>query len=500
MTSQVVKLARKHLRTLGENKEDNEEDDGYSDDYEEASEDDPLNKREEDGKGKLFSPYVSIFDGQTKQPTIGSRSSSRLTNTSGDQDRSVLPASDMKKRTRKKSNTSYVKNRITSAKIKERNELANKIHVLQSQIKNIQDENQTLSRIIKRQTKELSKIYGAESELPNLLRSQQEERRTLKIQIKKYQDVAHNLKYKLNEKDNQLMNMREANRRLKVLVESEDLEDRDSLQNQVEDLQSQLLLRDNELKKKDKQLNRLNIYSLARRVTSSLNDNEIGENNGLLQKSSSRLSGSSSLISLNLRGNDSNGRHSITELPRMDVPIVENASLNSDNHNLHVQRSILKTTSSESSLDKLDVVQEREKSFSAAKRFFESDGSQPIGFKTYDKKIATPSQKNTSINNKADIWLPKAIPKEKENHSSDHFNMRPMFTEKALDTSKKKDLLTKLEEIDSSSISSYQPSFPVLDQSISSRLSSSPSASTLNSSSGLMDRQNPRLMKELFGM
>ncbi|CAB4056329.1 unnamed protein product [Lepeophtheirus salmonis] len=411
---------------------------------------------------------------------------------------------------------------------------------------NIQDENQTLSRIIKRQTKELSKIYGAESELPNLLRSQQEERRTLKIQIKKYQDVAHNLKYKLNEKDNQLMNMREANRRLKVLVESEDLEDRDSLQNQVEDLQSQLLLRDNELKelmhkltikekhhkqqlsneksklktlkkevetlhikndnlcdtlkKKDKQLNRLNIYSLARRVTSSLNDNEIGENNGLLQKSSSRLSGSSSLISLNLRGNDSNGRHSITELPRMDVPIVENASLNSDNHNLHVQRSILKTTSSESSLDKLDVVQEREKSFSAAKRFFESDGSQPIGFKTYDKKIATPSQKNTSINNKADIWLPKAIPKEKENHSSDHFNMRPMFTEKALDTSKKKDLLTKLEEIDSSSISSYQPSFPVLDQSISSRLSSSPSASTLNSSSGLMDRQNPRLMKELFGI
>ncbi|RDD37540.1 Lebercilin-like protein [Trichoplax sp. H2] len=126
-------------------------------------------------------------------------------------------------------------------------ELQDKLADMKRQIKDLKEENKILKNVQQRQSKALTKYEGQDAELPSLIQNHMREVNNLRERLRKTQENLQTSQQQMKEKDDRLWKLEDKNKKLKVLVEDNNLAEREKLSTEVDELKQKLADRDKKI-------------------------------------------------------------------------------------------------------------------------------------------------------------------------------------------------------------------------------------------------------------
>lgn len=155
--------------------------------------------------------------------------------------------------------------RLLSAKQREVDQIHNELTNVRKNFDTLQRENRTLKTLQQRQDRAIRLFEDVESDIPKMMHRHTEEQKVLKTRLRKAQISERELEAKLRANNNDMQKMEKKLRRLKEIVQRENLGERIALARRLENTNSNLTVAERTIEKLDKKLG-LTVNSFTRQI------------------------------------------------------------------------------------------------------------------------------------------------------------------------------------------------------------------------------------------
>lgn len=134
----------------------------------------------------------------------------------------------------------YVAQHLLEANRSVITELQDKLIDMKRKNKELKEENKLLKNVQQRQSKALFKYEGQDAELPTLIQRHMKEINNLRERLRKTQENLQTCQQQIKEKDDKIWKLEDKNKKLRTLVDDNNLAEREKLSEEVDVLKQKL--------------------------------------------------------------------------------------------------------------------------------------------------------------------------------------------------------------------------------------------------------------------